>query len=81
MVLIKFLLIQQHSRIINLTNKVELKAEKQKVVLPTEQGQFYPLADGIDAEEETSRIMSAEAGVTKLGSRCGSVRGATQEIT
>lgn len=43
--------------------------EEQKVVFPTEQGQLSPLANGIDSEEETSRIMSAELGVTKFVSR------------
>lgn len=42
------------------------------MVFPTEQGQFYPLANGTDAEEETSHVMSAEPGVTKLGSSCES---------
>lgn len=43
------------------------------MVFPTEQGEFYPLANGTDAEEETSLVMSAEPGVTELGSSCESV--------
>jgi hypothetical protein len=38
------------------------------VVFPTEEGQSYLPANGINREEETSHIMIAKLGVSKLAS-------------